>query len=117
MLWSPFILCGLQAVSEIINSIIAADSGQYVTKSSQIRNMRAVKKETLKLLEAFIERSEDNAMVAQKFVPPLLDPVLGDYCRNIPDARDPEVRRPSFSVASTKCEEAGGHDAAVDRKL
>ena len=29
--------------------------------------------------------------IARSFIPPLLDPVLGDYLRSIPDARDPEV--------------------------
>ena len=29
--------------------------------------------------------------VAQGFIPPVLDPILGDYQRNIPNARDPEV--------------------------
>lgn len=29
--------------------------------------------------------------MCQKFVPPLLEAVLGDYKTNIPDARDPEV--------------------------
>ena len=36
-------------------------------------------------------RSEDNELVLTKFVPPMLDPVLGDYVRSIPAARDPEV--------------------------
>ena len=28
---------------------------------------------------------------AQQLVPPMMDPVLGDYARNVPDARDAEV--------------------------
>lgn len=53
--------------------------------------MRTVKKETLKLIETFIEKSEDPRVVTQNFIPPLLEAVLGDYKTNIPDARDPEV--------------------------
>jgi exportin-1 len=43
----------------------------------------------------FIERSGEPdsppQAVAQNLVPPMLDPVLGDYQRNIAGARDPEV--------------------------
>jgi exportin-1 len=83
-----------KACSEMINSAVATaqQSGQaYIMQSSGVRAMRAVKKETLKLLETFIEKSEDNELVLTKFVPPLLDPVLVDYFQGNPDARDPEV--------------------------
>lgn len=47
------------------------------------------------MLTTFIEKSgppeADPISVAQGFVPPLLDPILGDYKRNIAGARDPEV--------------------------
>ena len=29
--------------------------------------------------------------MAQQLVPAMMDPVLGDYARNVPDARDAEV--------------------------
>ena len=81
-----------KAFSELINTTIAASNGNaHVMHTSAVRAMRAVKKETLRLLDTFIEKSEDNDLVLTKFVPPLLDPVLGDYVRSIPDARDPEV--------------------------
>jgi len=81
-----------KAFSELINTTIAAANGNaHVMHTSAVRAMRAVKKETLRLLDTFIEKSEDNDLVLTKFVPPLLDPVLGDYVRSIPDARDPEV--------------------------
>jgi len=81
-----------KAYSELINSTITAQSANpHVMHTSQMRTMRAVKKETLRLLDTFIEKSEDNQLVLNKFVPPLLDPVLGDYVRSIPAARDPEV--------------------------
>jgi len=79
-----------KAYSEMINAAVAS-GGQYATSTSAVRGMRAVKRETLRLLESYIERSEDNDVILQRFVPPLLDPVLGDYVRNIPEARDPEV--------------------------
>ena len=44
-----------------------------------------------------IEKSEDKNLMFSQYVPELMDPILGDYARNIPDTRDPEVRatRPS----------------------
>lgn len=52
---------------------------------------RSVKKETLKLIETFLEKSEDKPPIGKEFVPPMMDPVLGDYARNLPDARESEV--------------------------
>jgi exportin-1 len=45
----------------------------------------------LRLLEAFIARSEDPTMIYQSFVPPLLDSILGDYKAVPPELRDAEV--------------------------
>ena len=82
-----------KAFSELINSMITQSgaTNPHLMASSGVRAMRAVKKETLRLLDTFIEKSEDNELVLTKFVPPLLDPILGDYVRSIPEARDPEV--------------------------
>ena len=49
--------------------------------------MRSVKKVALKLIETFTEKCEEPQMIAQQFVPAMLDPILGDYARNVPDAR------------------------------
>ncbi|KAL6069759.1 Exportin-1 [Balamuthia mandrillaris] len=75
--------------TEISNTV--ASNGPNATKTSIVRSMRAVKKETLTLQETFIEKSEDPQIVMQNFIPPLLEAVLIDYKNNIPDARDPEV--------------------------
>jgi len=82
-----------KAFSEMINAQIATVGGTtpHLMQTSSVRAMRAVKKETLRLLDTFIDKSEDNELVLNKFVPPLLDPILGDYVRSIPDSRDPEV--------------------------
>lgn len=74
---------------EISNTV--AQQGAGATQTSIIRAMRAVKKETLLLQETFIERSEDEQVLMNNFIPPLLEAVLIDYQNNIPDARDPEV--------------------------
>jgi len=75
--------------TEISN--IVASSGPQATHTTLVRAMRSVKKETLLLLQTFIEKSEDDQVVTQNFIPPLLEAVLIDYKNNIPDARDPEV--------------------------
>eukprot|EP00316_Scyphosphaera_apsteinii_P022949 CAMPEP_0119314430 /NCGR_PEP_ID=MMETSP1333-20130426/32697_1 /TAXON_ID=418940 /ORGANISM="Scyphosphaera apsteinii, Strain RCC1455" /LENGTH=1099 /DNA_ID=CAMNT_0007319535 /DNA_START=148 /DNA_END=3447 /DNA_ORIENTATION=+ len=80
-----------KAYSELINQSITSGQNNMVLHTSGVRAMRAVKKETLRVLDTFIEKSEDNELVLTKFVPPLLDPVLGDYVRSIPLSRDPEV--------------------------
>ncbi|CAN1269139.1 Protein EXPORTIN 1A [Linum perenne] len=52
---------------------------------------RSVKRETLKLIETFLDKAEDQPQIGKQFVPPMMDPVLGDYARNLPDARESEV--------------------------
>jgi exportin-1 len=79
-----------KCISEMISNSIARN-GEQVTKTQLIRSQRAVKKETLKLIETWISKSEDPQLVVENFVGPLLEAVLGDYVRTIPQARDPEV--------------------------
>ncbi|KAL6772266.1 XPO1 [Auxenochlorella protothecoides x Auxenochlorella symbiontica] len=76
--------------SELI-SVAISTGGPYAAKTSTVKLMRSVKKVTLRLIEAFVERAEDLAGLASQHVPALMDPVLGDYARNTPDARDAEV--------------------------
>mmetsp|Transcript_16595 Transcript_16595/g.40875 ORF Transcript_16595/g.40875 Transcript_16595/m.40875 type:complete len:1055 (-) Transcript_16595:408-3572(-) len=67
--------------------------GAEATGLATVRNMRAVKKETLKLIQTFVKNSRDDQheMIFKKLLPALLDPVLDDYKRNVPQARDAEV--------------------------
>ena len=39
--------------------------------------------------QTFVEKcaDEQSAVIAQDFVPAMMDPILGDYARNVPDAR------------------------------
>lgn len=76
--------------SELISASIA-EGGPYASRTSLVKAMRTVKREVLRLVETFVERCEDPHLVAQQLVPPMMDPVLGDYARNVPDARDAEV--------------------------
>mmetsp|Transcript_10526 Transcript_10526/g.16158 ORF Transcript_10526/g.16158 Transcript_10526/m.16158 type:complete len:1088 (-) Transcript_10526:113-3376(-) len=80
--------------SERISTAVA-QQGAIATQMSLVRTMRSAKKEVLRLLIVFIDRSgppeAEPRAVAQGFIPPVLDPILGDYHRNIAGARDPEV--------------------------
>ena len=42
---------------------------------------------TLKLIETFVDKCEDLSLVLDRLVPAMTDPILGDYARNVPDAR------------------------------
>ena len=66
-------------------------SGEIATKRPQVRGLRTIKKEILKLIEVFIDKAEDLQSVRTQMVPQLLDSVLVDYNRNVPGARDAEV--------------------------
>jgi len=80
--------------SERISAAVA-QQGAIATQMSLVRTMRSAKKEVLRLLTTFIDKSgppeAEPMTVAQGYIPPLLDPILGDYKRNIAGARDPEV--------------------------
>ena len=80
--------------SERISSAVA-QQGAIATQMSLVRTMRSAKKEVLRLLVTFIDKSgppeADPVAVAKGFIPPVLDPILLDYKRNIAGARDPEV--------------------------
>lgn len=52
---------------------------------------RSVKRETLKLIETFVDKAEDVELISKQFVPAMMDPILGDYARNVSDARESEV--------------------------
>lgn len=80
--------------SERISAAVQ-QQGEIATQMSLVRTMRSAKKEVLRLLIVFIDKSgppeAEARAVAQGFIPPVLDPILGDFQRNISGARDPEV--------------------------
>lgn len=79
-----------QAYSEGVCRAIA-EGGPHAARSANVRHLRGVKKAVLRLVETFVERCEDERLLAERVVPALLDPVLGDYARSLPDARDAEA--------------------------
>ncbi|CAK8989114.1 Exportin-1 (Exp1) (Chromosome region maintenance 1 protein homolog) [Durusdinium trenchii] len=65
--------------------------GEIVIQHKNLKVMRVVKVETLRLIETFVAKSENSQDIANNFCPPLLEPVLGDYNQSVPAARNPEV--------------------------
>jgi len=57
----------------------------------KVRGLRTIKKEILKLINTYVEKSDDNEMIHNNIVPKLLEAVLIDYKNNVPDAREAEV--------------------------
>lgn len=84
-------LCLYKAMSDKITQAIA-QNGEVVTKQPIVRSMLGVKKEILKLINEWVLHSNDNKIVLQSILPPLLEAVLADYklCA-VPSAREPEV--------------------------
>lgn len=81
-----------RATSQMISEAVQRD-GDIATKMPNVRGLRTIKKEILKLLETYIERADDLEMVRTSLVPALLEAILVDYNRNVPNARDAEVLR------------------------
>lgn len=65
--------------------------GLVATKMPKVRGLRTIKKEILKLIDIYVLKADDVEAVNNNLVPPLLEAVLSDYNRNVPDARDAEV--------------------------
>lgn len=76
-----------KAYSEMITSQVQ-QGGAHASVTSGVKAMRGVRREVLRLIDTFAEHSEDPRTVCEHFIPPLLDPVLGDYQRSIPNCRD-----------------------------
>jgi exportin-1 len=79
-----------KALSGFLMEAVAA-GGEVVLQTTAAKGMRAVKKELLLLVSTYLMRADDTRSVAEHFFPPLLDPVLGDYSKSPPIAKDPEV--------------------------
>ena len=72
--------------SELISAAVAS-GGPHAARTSHVKLMRSVKKSSLRLIETFAEKCEDEELLVQQYIPAMADPVLGDYARNVADAR------------------------------
>ena len=76
--------------SELISTSIAG-GGPLASRTAYVKLLRSVKRETLNLIETFSDKAEGQPQIGKQFVPPMMDIVLGDYAKNVPDARESEV--------------------------
>ncbi|KAF2794351.1 hypothetical protein K505DRAFT_374711 [Melanomma pulvis-pyrius CBS 109.77] len=79
-----------RASSQLIDEAVQRE-GNIATKMPKVRGLRTIKKEILKLINTYVEKSDDNEMIHNNIVPKLLEAVLIDYKNNVPDAREAEV--------------------------
>ncbi|KAF2491077.1 hypothetical protein BU16DRAFT_530643 [Lophium mytilinum] len=79
-----------RASSSLIDEAVQRE-GNIATKMPKVRGLRTIKKEILKLINVYVEKADDLEMVHNTLVPKLLEAVLLDYKRNVPDAREAEV--------------------------
>jgi hypothetical protein len=76
-------------LSQLINNGIQC-AGPLGAQHSAIKAMRSVKKTALRLIETFVDTAEMDehlAVIRADFVPALMEPILTDYERSLPDAK------------------------------
>ncbi|KAG2216466.1 hypothetical protein INT45_011936 [Circinella minor] len=84
----------LLALYGIVGKLVSqavAEQGVIAIKTPKIRGLRTIKKEILKLIDAYLECAEDLAQIEQNMVGPFFEAVLSDYKDNVDIARDHEV--------------------------
>ncbi|KAJ3967974.1 Crm1-F1 [Lentinula raphanica] len=79
-----------KTISGMISESIA-NEGILTAKTPKNRQLRALKKDILKLMQTYINSVIQIEAVNENFIPPLLDAVLSDYQTNVAAARDAEV--------------------------
>ena len=101
LFFMPFLLIYKQ-YSELVST--AVQSGEVnAARTSPVKAMRSVKRAVLQLLETFVGGLAFPNEAVKELVPQMMDPILGDYQRNVPDARDAEV----LSLFSTVIQKFG----------
>lgn len=81
-----------KAYSALIQRLVST-GGPHATKTADVRNMRTVKRDVLKVIEAFILQApdKDREQINKSIVDPLTETVLGDYYSSVPESREPAV--------------------------
>ncbi|KAI8854398.1 CRM1 C terminal-domain-containing protein [Chytridium lagenaria] len=88
-----------KAVSGSISDLIV-QQGEGATQTHRVRGLRTIKKEVLRLVDTFVQKADDLVTLNQSMIPPLLEAVLGDYARNVQQARDAEVLNLMANITS-----------------
>lgn len=81
---------------------LASSGGPHAMRTAEARNMRAVKREILRVIESCIDNSlsKDRKQIRDVIIEPLKDHVLVDYYNSLPDAREPAVLSLFSSIVS-----------------
>ena len=87
--------------SELISAAVAS-GGPHAARTSHVKLMRSVKKSSLRLIETFAEKCEDEDVLVRQYIPAMADPILGDYARNVPDARSFPPSQTFFTYMALK---------------
>uniref|UniRef100_A0AC35THU4 Importin N-terminal domain-containing protein n=1 Tax=Rhabditophanes sp. KR3021 TaxID=114890 RepID=A0AC35THU4_9BILA len=69
----------------------ALDMGESITSQPGYKNMKAVRKEILTLISAWVSKSQDTQIVKEKFMSVIYSNVLEDYRDSQPFLREPKV--------------------------
>lgn len=88
------IFVDLLALYRIVGNLVSqsvATQGDIATKTPKVRGWRTIKKEILKLVDTYIECTDNIQAVDNGMVDPFLEAVLSDYSSNVDAARDAEV--------------------------
>ncbi|CUG77964.1 exportin 1, putative [Bodo saltans] len=76
------------AFSRTISSAVAAHGPAVLSGQANVRLMRLIKKEILRVIELFTEHTLQDSFVAQECMPKVFDIVLTDYVNSHPLARE-----------------------------
>eukprot|EP00173_Palmaria_palmata_P005479 Plantae.Rhodophyta-Palmaria_palmata.ctg982.p1 GENE.Plantae.Rhodophyta-Palmaria_palmata.ctg982~~Plantae.Rhodophyta-Palmaria_palmata.ctg982.p1 ORF type:complete len:649 (-),score=136.40 Plantae.Rhodophyta-Palmaria_palmata.ctg982:186-1850(-) len=78
--------------SDLVQKLVAT-GGPHATKTADVRNMRAVKRDVVKVLDAYVLQAsdKDRETVNSVFIDPLTETVLADYYSSVPEAREASV--------------------------
>eukprot|EP00998_Keelungia_sp_KM082_P007086 NODE_32_length_3355_cov_67.228005_g30_i0.p1 GENE.NODE_32_length_3355_cov_67.228005_g30_i0~~NODE_32_length_3355_cov_67.228005_g30_i0.p1 ORF type:complete len:1028 (+),score=239.46 NODE_32_length_3355_cov_67.228005_g30_i0:62-3085(+) len=68
-----------------------ARNGERISGAQHVRAMRIVKRDVLRLMQEFVDKSGDMQYITQNFIPLLLDTMLSDYRDSVDGARDAQV--------------------------
>lgn len=79
-----------RAVSTMISNSVELE-GLIATKTPKVRGLRTIKKEILRMVETYVNQTNNLEEIKRDLAEPLFNTVLEDYRLNVPDARDAEV--------------------------
>lgn len=88
------------ASKSIGDFIKGQDDKSKATKTPTVRALRTVKKDILRLVEAYVQKCDNGPVFVENFVPVLLDATLSDYNQSIEQARDAEVLSLTATIIS-----------------